>query len=108
MPSPRDEPGDDGDDGLRAAFFRLPAPAAILDAGFRFVQVNRAFSIEFEYLPEEVAGRKIEVLYDESLQEVSRNAQQLVGDDADPDFRFERLGGARPGRSPLHRRRRTR
>ena len=98
MPSPRDEPGDDGDDGLRAAFFRLPAPAAILDAGFRFVQVNRAFSTEFEYLPEEVAGRKIEVLYDESLQEVSRNAQQLVGDDADPDFRFERLVRTRSGR----------
>jgi PAS domain-containing protein len=41
---------------LQAAFFCLPAPAAIMDSAFRFVAVNKAFSTQFEYQPEEVVG----------------------------------------------------
>ncbi len=97
MPDGAPQAGPD-DEALQAAFWRLPAPAAILDASFRFVAVNAAFSSEFEYRPEEVLGRKIEALYDESLHDVSRHAQQLIGADPEPSFRFERVILTRSGR----------
>jgi PAS domain S-box-containing protein len=96
---PEEAPRADADDEtLQAAFRLLPAAAAILDASFRFVTVNAAFSTEFEYRPEEVLGRKIETLYDDSLHEVSRHAQQLIGEDPAPSFRFERVIVTRSGR----------
>lgn len=89
---------DADDEALQAAFRLLPAPAAILDASFRFVTVNAAFSTDFEYRPEEVVGRKVETLYDDSLHEVSRHAQQLICEDPAPSFRFERVVVTRSGR----------
>lgn len=83
---------------LESAFLCLPAPAAILDSEFRFVVVNKAFSTEFEYQPDEIVGRKAEVLYDPSLHEVALNAQQVIHSDSSPDFRFERLIATRSGR----------
>ncbi|MBP8305700.1 MAG: PAS domain S-box protein [Burkholderiaceae bacterium] len=97
MPS-RQDPTRAASDALQAAFFCLPAPAAILDSTFRFVSVNKAFSTQFEYLPDEVLGRKAEFLYDPGLQQVAQNAQQFIGGDANPDFRFERLVITRSGR----------
>lgn len=85
-------------DAFQAAFFCLPAPAAILDSAFRFVAVNKAFSTQFEYQPEEVIGRKAEFLYDSSLQAVALNAQHVIHGDSSPDFRFERLVATRSGR----------
>lgn len=85
-------------DALQAAFFCLPAPAAILDSAFRFVVVNKAFSTQFEYQPDEVVGRKAEFLYDVSLQAVALNAQHVINGDSSPDFRFERLVATRSGR----------
>lgn len=97
MPDGAPQAGPD-DEALEAAFRRLPAPAAILDASFRFVAVNAAFQSEFEYRPEEVLGREIKSLYDESLHDVSRHAQQPIGADPEPSFRFERVIATRSGR----------
>jgi PAS domain S-box-containing protein len=66
--------------------------------GLPFVAVNKAFSTQFEYQPEEVIGRKAEFLYDSSLQAVALNAQHVIHGDSSPDFRFERLVATRSGR----------
>lgn len=83
---------------LQEVFSSLPVPVGILDAQFRFVAVNRAFSAQFEYRAEEVLGLKAEFLYEPDLHEVALHAQHLIASDAEPDFRLERTVHTRSGR----------
>lgn len=83
---------------LEAAFFNLPAPAAIIDADFRFQSVNLAFCRLFEYEANEVAGKKAEFFYDDILLEVARNAQRVIGGDSKPELQVQRTIRTRSGK----------
>ena len=88
-----------GHQTLEAAFFSLPAPAAILDAEFRFIAVSNAFLTKFEYAAQEILGRHAQFLYDPSLLEVELNTQRLINGSSNPKFQLQRTIRTRSGKA---------
>ena len=83
---------------LKAAFFSMPAPAAIFDAGFRFTAVSKTFLSQFEYSAPEIVGQSAQFLYDASLLEVELNTQRLISGASNPKFQVQRTIRTRSGR----------
>lgn len=88
-----------GHQTLEAAFFSLPAPAAILDSGFRFIAVSNAFLARFEYAAQEILGQNAQFLYDASLLEVELNTQRLINGSSSPKFQLQRTIRTRSGKA---------